>query len=1663
MKIRHFNLQGARQLLSGRNKENSRLPGRRQFVKTLGLGAIAVNPSVGILKSLVDQPFTIEAGENFLRVYRHGLIAWEVTTSLFEEGATLGIHHTNEEWLFKLSGAVWPGTGISFDLQGHIYKSSGQWLLETKMGPDREATSVDFLDFLDRKESIRDHGDLHQELFAGNEGWSLELDGTIRRELDTRWHMLLSGDELITLHYGQLVFPVDTLILEPFNGNNLAFVHRVHPAGTRLTIPGFHHWDRLMATLQYGEKRPLSLGATQADLHIFTGYTSRQRPVGFLWGNSSGSLVTYSGFAGEAITLENLLFVAHPEGQGAPSFYAAATLAGKSQWITNGAGSFRLTGNGDLPDFEAFGYGSEIEEILFEPRMKAFLPSLEGVMTRPAVFRDTPKIFFEDQDPVRKTTVPLNRRITLPQGKTPPTQTQPVQTPQGQTQPGVTRPDQTPPTQTQTEQSREPEPQDPVRNTRITLPSKSRVTPQQDTVRKPSRNEPKVEVDFDKVRFRPGKALTIRIMRPEDLIWLDFEFHNFSFSNRGQAPFLELSNSREQGIIVVKFPTQHTLEQSFFETTPMDESGGNETITLPAKHIRAHRSRLVYELEAGHPGFELTLPSLLDWSKFKLRVHPRAWIKLPQITLAEPAPFGMATRTAPSPAQKRLPASGSSYGVKMMQTARNKASRKVVYEEQTLRDILPVDKNLSLAPNFDISKLKIDMEVGPVPELSTAIEAPALMFISPNQVNDFTHRIEVKFEDVKEARTTDQVVSTQLRILDPLATQVGEVTELWHTTLGIRTKESVISPFLLPRLKTIRALWAFDAKKDVKGCAEIDQPFQASLDASDRHKLVHTTSDYSIQGFTPIPVPVKKLMLTPLGAYLDWHAFFDVPTPADTYLNVIEWEHLATLGRDHYVKIVREGYLFPFGHRAALVKVTERKFNNEKKAAVNRTRMYIVVLQKEMLYERNDVKGNFIPFPFQAVRVENDSTPNIDKPENIPLTSSGGFKRVALPPPCPQKPGRSSTYNFYIRVGQKGFPFDLTVTDKEGNEHRIRMALAFVENVVGRTNASAQGMVNDYKDKTEYNQVPFAGQDVAYAECLVDGDTAFETESLQFGAMVYPATGEADLKFHPVMQKSEVFIKQVDELTGIHKPATIRLVDDNNEGYVFAGVEGATVDFTGGSDKSGGFAAPNMGITGLSKIQGPIGGKIEDMMDLNFNPNEFFKAMGSLPVAKIFGVIEIFSLLLDKPDLKSTMAPMINQVKAARQEIDKLKNEILQLQNQAKESGNNLESQIQQKKAAIKAQAEKMIQALNSQVPKVPNLKTWFTPEAFYAEYRWIPDFLGEKVDLFGGILGVRIKKPKEALQITTTFKKPFDGTIPSTLNTNARFSDFGVTVASSLAVNFSYMNFGSGSGSKSDIKVEMDAARPIEFIGPLSFVNTLQNCIPKTGFSEDGPYINLSLAGIKAGFDLSIPDVAVGIFMMSNITLGAYVNLPFNGDEMTIGFFFCKRENPFILTVSCFGGGGYFMLVTTLKGLKSVEAAFEFGAAVSINLGVASGGVSIMGGFYFKFEVVSPTEEKIYLTGYLRINGNLSVLGIITVSLEFYLALEAVIVDKTNSAGEKVKKVEKMEGVAILKVKIEVLFFKKTVSVTARRQFAGADADPTFGDMIELPDWQEYCLAFAS
>jgi hypothetical protein len=140
--------------------------------------------------------------------------------------------------------------------------------------------------------------------------------------------------------------------------------------------------------------------------------------------------------------------------------------------------------------------------------------------------------------------------------------------------------------------------------------------------------------------------------------------------------------------------------------------------------------------------------------------------------------------------------------------------------------------------------------------------------------------------------------------------------------------------------------------------------------------------------------------------------------------------------------------------------------------------------------------------------------------------------------------------------------------------------------------------------------------------------------------------------------------------------------------------------------------------------------------------------------------------------------------------------------------------------------------------------------------------------------------------------------------------------------------------------------------------------------------------------------------------------------------------------------------------GMKMLEAALEFGASASIDLGVASGGVHIMAGIYFSIQRRTIEGEDVLaatLGGYLRMGGELSVLGLISVSLEFYLTF----------AYETAKNAA--YGRATLTVKVEVLFFSTSVDITVEKRFGGSGGDPTFLDTFDSPAiWDAYAGAFA-
>ncbi|MFY9917581.1 MAG: hypothetical protein WAL26_04190, partial [Mycobacterium sp.] len=282
-----------------------------------------------------------------------------------------------------------------------------------------------------------------------------------------------------------------------------------------------------------------------------------------------------------------------------------------------------------------------------------------------------------------------------------------------------------------------------------------------------------------------------------------------------------------------------------------------------------------------------------------------------------------------------------------------------------------------------------------------------------------------------------------------------------------------------------------------------------------------------------------------------------------------------------------------------------------------------------------------------------------------------------------------------------------------------------------------------------------------------------------------------------------------------------------------------------------------------------------------------------------------------------------------------------------------------------------------------------------------------------------------------------------------AQLTDFSLQLVPGLPllhIPFKRLYFRATSGAKTEIDVDLGE---LEWLGVLGFVDKLRQLIPSDGFS-DPPSVAVDTQGISAGFSLVLPNVAVGVFNLSNMSMAADVKLPFVGDAPSVGFSFCSRERPFTVAVLFLGGGGFFGLRLSPKKLVLLEAAVEFGATLALDFGVASGSVSCMAGVYLRLEADDGS-----LTGYLRIRGEVDVLGLISACIEMYMSL-------TYEFGSG-----KVIGRATITVEVEVLLFSASVSISAERKFAGSKGDPTFADALgpyAEPDcpWITYCQAFA-
>ncbi len=1097
---------------------------------------------------------------------------------------------------------------------------------------------------------------------------------------------------------------------------------------------------------------------------------------------------------------------------------------------------------------------------------------------------------------------------------------------------------------------------------------------------------------------------SIEIIRPQDFLNLKFEFVNWRLvSSAGSTPYFEREITTRPAYIIVEFPPQSVGEQTFGMTTPVQ--------TTPVQTLLSGPTRLVFFVPIAQKAIKFSLTEdegLLDWDNWSLSVAPaafstfsgkvkvdRAWQHpIQDFKIGASREFELLAERAPSvperlasmfKIQRATIGEQGNRAIVQVPIIRQKPAN-IIHYKPTVREVNPQLDPTKIIPAIPTGR------TGPVFRYYTNIEIPAMLQMSPDEEAHFVH-----------SRTSEPPATRSLTNISPVRAVSTKRTPIWHTRLGAfatvngksvpveasddgewfytQDTEGRLGPFKssTPVHPHLRAVDSTDYGVTVPNTADF------SLSKKQRKDLVDTMSIRSASPSADAPPFITdRLMLTSLGGFLkgSW-TWGDATPPHD----VVGWRHWSTLGREHYVYVRESGFLFPTGHRVDKITITERKFRPSGKGVVARLekRMYLVLMNPVVNLNSSEARN----MAFSQIVCKTKTTPDLDFTGMLKIAGTDKF-----------------------------FEFAMTGTDMDGNQVSWTQQAMFYVFSAGVDTSTNWGVGNVVNLKT-------GGHVVALAPTERPSDaTNFPCQTIYMGARPgAPNLNKGIPAFRPNMNLAAIKIPAIEQY--LPSGSSLGFIPVMfTDGYRANGFTGGAEVFLalkspvstpqGDGKKFGGMVNASIKMDVISRKHGPIpnptGNSISPSQYASITSEEYASIDPNFVAPdppKLLGVVSIWDLLPDSIDVGGNGA-----------DVPKFK--------VAKVFAND--------KFGI-------VGSGNSSAPLIgavasfswqPTLKEW-SPATWPFSQKCFSKYKGTS----------QLRVDAAYYQITDPEGSSFPA--GSSYSLKAGIYNFQVNACDQVHVLVDKIEFSSQTGSNSSIRIDID---DIQFLGMLSFVGVLQSILsPGTkGYhfqssspnsellasTKPEPYgvgiepiLDINGQGLTVGFSVSVPTIGIGVVTVMNISVLSELILPWFGDALTFHFAFCKRDAPFAVSVYGIAGGGFLGIEVTPGGIKSIEGAIEFGAMVALNFGVASGSISLMAGFYFKYEVNGGTT----LTGYVRLVGEVDVLGIISASLTMYLGL-------TYNTASKV-----LSGDASVSIRISLFCFHKTVTVHAHKEFAGSSS----------------------
>ncbi|HEX2516045.1 MAG TPA: hypothetical protein VH257_15160, partial [Chloroflexota bacterium] len=688
-------------------------------------------------------------------------------------------------------------------------------------------------------------------------------------------------------------------------------------------------------------------------------------------------------------------------------------------------------------------------------------------------------------------------------------------------------------------------------------------------------------------------------------------------------------------------------------------------------------------------------------------------------------------------------------------------------------------------------------------------------------------------------------------------------------------------------------------------------------------------------------------------------------------LSIQEWRHRTVMGRDQDVRVVVRGYLLPFGHPATVVALSERKLGatpngTPAQAAYLRERLFLVLRQPTKAYPSFGQRSGGRRFPFRRLTVANPATPTLDG--RAPF---GGVDGAFVP-----------------RVGGAPFEFHFVAEDLLGRRSEFAAPAVFVDSATAYSESAVAPVRTAYNALAESDALrrrPFDGQPLALAESETPGETDAEASALTFG-VDEPVAGPPDAafaaqdqpRFYPGLSGAAIRLVAAEQLAGAGLGPVQVVLDGTyvahgfdpgqNPGQVYATLVQA-VGLGLDADRAGPLT-PAMNVTALSRTMGPVGGDLGTLKQGRYDAAEIFRQAPTVP--RLMGGVKLSDIIGEVP-LTADRAP----------------DEAMVLRTAAPLGPSG---------SGARAGGPEQVGNTNRFTWR-PKLKG--DPLGFlkFYDYTFCQVDLEIRVD-FGGSDG-----PHTRFSGLISNGKPWslisdlpDNTDPGPMIPHRP----GLTLrllgnaATFLEVDFVRFLFRTETGKDAVIDPVIDDVR---FLGPLKAIQEFRESLksltppgaPKLGFIIR-PVGTCLEVGLKVG-ELS---ASLGMCTVKNLMVGFTITFPIifsaAGTDpprpVRFSFYFAERENPFLLAVYIFGGGGYFVTGFACDGMEWFEVGLEFGLHAEANIGVASGVLEMMAGIYWRLDVGPHSEQNCVLTGFFRARGQVSVIGLVTITLEVYLGL---------------------------------------------------------------------------